>query len=160
MRWTDILIIILQLYFILMNVTVERAYCAAPLVPGDSRFLIADTINFCQQYNPLFQARPEWMVTATCASAYGFLPFYIIIIFAALLNRWRALQLPIAAFVGCKIYALGFYHYMEFTSSMPPAHLVPYFAVEGPYLLSLALLVISLHRSSGKAQVDERAKQK
>jgi hypothetical protein len=130
----------LQLYFMLMNVTVERAYSSAPLVAGDARFLVAETIDFCQKYNPLFLARPDWMVAATRFSAYGFFPFYAMIIRAAISNRWDDVQLPIAAFVGMKAYALGFYHYMEFTSATPPAQLLPYFAVEGPYLLSLALV--------------------
>ena len=136
----DATLVGLQLYFMLMNLTVERAYSSGPLVAGDTRFLVAETIAFCQKYNPLFLARPDWLVAATTFSAYGFCPFYAAIIRAALANRWHELRLPIAAFVGMKVYALAFYHYMEFSSSTPPTQLLPYFAVEGPYLLSLALV--------------------
>ena len=37
--------------------------------------------------------------------------------------------------------AIFFYHYMEFTSDIPPENLIPYFSVEGPYILSMALIV-------------------
>jgi hypothetical protein len=202
-RWVDYVLVILQLYFLLMNVTVERNYCHAPLEAGDTRFLVAETIAFCQQYNPLFLARPQWMVVATCTSAFGFLPFYLLIAFAAVTGRWKTFRLPISIFVGCKINALlfsssslfetvflvihwsdlhdrqrtlvlwpvldnvpvhiarvthsdshefmprspknhRFYHAMEFLSTTPPPALVPYFAVEGPYLVSLALIIAQL----------------
>jgi hypothetical protein len=136
----DATLVGLQLYFMLMNLTVERAYSGGPLVAGDTRFLVAETIAFCQKYNPLFLARPDWLAAATTFSAYGFFPFYAAILRAALANRWHELRLPIAAFVGMKVYALTFYHYMEFSSATPPTQLLPYFAVEGPYLLSLALV--------------------
>ncbi len=35
--WIDSLIVILQLYFVLMNLTVERFYCHGPLLSGDTR---------------------------------------------------------------------------------------------------------------------------
>lgn len=37
-----------------------------------------------------------------------------------------------------KLYALAFYHTMEFTSATPPPALLPYWLPEGPYLLALA----------------------
>jgi hypothetical protein len=36
-----------------------------------------------------------------------------------------------------KLYALAFYHAMEFTSATPPPQLLPYWLPEGPYLLAL-----------------------
>ena len=44
--------------------------------------------------------------------------------------------------------AIGFYHLMEFTSDRPPPNLVPYFATEGPYLLSIGLVLLKLRRST------------
>ena len=41
--------------------------------------------------------------------------------------------------------AIFFYHYMEFMSSTPPENLVPYFSVEGPYILSMALIVYKVY---------------
>lgn len=35
----------LQAYFILMNLTVERFYCHAPLKRGDTRFLVPETLD-------------------------------------------------------------------------------------------------------------------
>ena len=37
---------------------------------------------------------------------------------------------------------------MEFTSDRPPPNLVPYFATEGPYLLSIGLVLLKLRRST------------
>eukprot|EP00966_Prymnesium_polylepis_P169833 3926523-Prymnesium_polylepis.1 len=85
-----------------MNVTVERCYCHDALKPGDARFLMPETLDFAQQHNPLFLSRPRWMQVATCISAYGFLPFYIIIGLAALLDRWASLRVPIMFFIGAK----------------------------------------------------------
>ena len=39
------------------------------------------------------------------------------------------------------MYAIFFYHIMEFISETPPQNLVPYFLAEGPYFISLALLM-------------------
>jgi hypothetical protein len=35
-------------------------------------------------------------------------------------------------------------HTMEFMSATPPQHLVPYFGVEGPYLVSIGLVIYKL----------------
>ena len=113
----DVLIVLLQLYFMLMNLTVERFYCAGPLLAGDTRFLVPETIAFCTDNNPLFLARPEWMVKATCASAYCFLPGYALIVYAAATRGWERMRVPILLFVGAKLYAIAFYHFMEFTSA-------------------------------------------
>ncbi len=40
-----------------------------------------------------------------------------------------------------KMNAIYFYHFMEFTSHMPPDNLVPYFSAEGPYLVSMFLVI-------------------
>lgn len=146
---TDVLIALLMCYFMLMNVTVERSYCHAPITKESSCFLCLQTWAFCEANNRLFNERPEWMVMATCFSAYGFLPFYFIIAFAALTGAWRTCRLPILLFVGAKIYALFFYHTMEFLSHVPPQNLVPYFGVEGPYLVSAALVVRKVLRAGG-----------
>mmetsp|Transcript_57954 Transcript_57954/g.154167 ORF Transcript_57954/g.154167 Transcript_57954/m.154167 type:complete len:143 (-) Transcript_57954:97-525(-) len=136
----------------LMNVTVERCYCHDALKPGDARFLMPETLDFAQQHNPLFLSRPRWMQVATCISAYGFLPFYIIIGLAALLDRWASLRVPIMFFIGAKGYAIGFYHLMEFTSETPPPNLVPYFATELPYILSIVLVLMQLAKAGAAAQ--------
>lgn len=39
-----------------------------------------------------------------------------------------------------QFYAITFYHVMEYTSDTPPPDPLPYWATEGPFLLSLALL--------------------
>ena len=101
-RFVDVVLIICQLYFMLMNVTVERCYCHGPLTAGDTRFLMPETLDFAQQHNPLFLSRPRWMQMATCISAYGFLPFYFIILLAALLDRWATFKIPVLLFIGAK----------------------------------------------------------
>lgn len=40
--------------------------------------------------------------------------------------------------------AIFFYHYMEFSSEMPPENLVAYFSVEGPYILSMLMVVLKV----------------
>ena len=143
MRRIDMLIVALQAYFVLMNVTVERCYCHHTVgeCVAQGSFLAAETQEFCTKYNPLFLARPEWMRIATCMSAYGFAPFYVIIGCAAIFDKWLTLKMPICFFVGAKLYALLFYHSSEFLSATPPQNLVPYFGVEGPYLVSIALVL-------------------
>lgn len=129
----DFTLALLQAYFLLMNFTVEHSYCAAPL---DSGFLHRETIDFCSQHNKLFLDRPKWMVTATCASAYGLSSLYIFLLINILTGWWFVRKSPfgqllIASLIGAKVYAILFYHYMEFTSSTPPENLLPYFSVEG-----------------------------
>jgi hypothetical protein len=156
---SNILIFLLQCYFILMNVTVERYYCHSELTKDDTRFLVPETVAFCRQYNPLFLGRPKWMKTATCVSAYGFCPFYTLIAIAAITNAWAKLRIPIVLFIGAKLYAIMFYHLMEFTSRTPPQHLGPYFAVEGPYLVSIALVLFKtlIHESNPTTEKDKDA---
>ena len=146
-RAIDSVLVVFMCYFVLMNVTVERCYCHAPLTATDKRFLMPETWDFVNQHNPLFLARPFYMQMATCISAYGFLPFYIIIAIAAVYNRWAALSTPIVLFIGAKAYAIGFYHLMEFTSETPPPNLMPYFAAELPYIISIGLVLMQLWRA-------------
>ena len=139
MKLLNILIVVLQAYFLLMNATVERYYCHSELVATDNRFLVAETVAFSEQHNPLFLSRPEWLRIATCMSAYGLCWGYLLVAFSALTNSWRAMSIPllIILFVGIKTNAVGFYHVMEFMSDMPPQNPIPYFGVEGPYIVSI-----------------------
>ena len=139
----DLLLLALMAYFLTMNLTVERCYCSMTVedCAANGWPLAQETLTFCQSYNPLFLARPEWMRVATWWSAYVFACGYAMIAVTALLNLWRRLTIPIALFLGMKLNALGFYHLMEFTSATPPPALVPYFGVEGPYLVSIALIL-------------------
>ena len=109
-----------------------------------------ETYDFSVKYNPLFLQRPEWLKLATCFSAYGFLLGYLLIAYAAATGGWRRLRAPIALFLGAKLYALAFYHFMEFTSATPPPHPAAYFAVEGPYLVSIALVLMRVSGSASK----------
>ena len=90
------------------------------------------------------------MRLATCFSAYGFLPFYAIIALACLTDGWKEkrFRVPILLFLGAKLNALLFYHAMEFLSHAPPQNLVAYFGVEGPYLVSIALVLNKIAASS------------
>ncbi|KAJ1624416.1 hypothetical protein T492DRAFT_911776 [Pavlovales sp. CCMP2436] len=90
----ELILAALQLYFMLMNLTVERFYCHTPLLRGDARFLVPETLAFCEKYNPLFLLRPEWMRVATCVSAYVFSPFYALILLGTLtgsLHRFKSI---------------------------------------------------------------------
>jgi hypothetical protein len=93
------------------------------------------------------------MVQATCISAYFLILGYLLTLFAVLSNGWskRVIKIPLLLFIGCKLNAIGFYHLMEFTSSTPPPNLVAYFSVEGPYLVSMFLVVLKIWTNSASA---------
>lgn len=144
MAASDILLILLLVYFLLMNATVERYYCheGGPFQDGDKRFLVAETVDFSVKYNPLFLSRPEWIVKATCVSAYGLSAGYLFVLLVTLTGAWRQCRTVVLLFLGMKLYAIGFYHLMEFTAEdekLRPGHLIPYFGVEGPYVLSMII---------------------
>ena len=82
------LIVTLMAYFVLMSLTVERAYCNAPLEPSSTVPFVPEAVAFCAKANPLFLQRPEWLRLATCFSAYGLCPFYLLIGATALLEAW------------------------------------------------------------------------
>jgi hypothetical protein len=142
-----IVLALLQVYFLVMTFTVERVYCNEKLSPGDTRFLIQDTISFCELNNRLFLQRPDWMVSATCISSYLFPLGYGLTLFLTVTNSWRKFAVPTLLFVGAKMNAIGFYHYMEFTSSLPPQNLFAYFSVELPYIISMLLIIVNVSNS-------------
>ena len=113
------------------------------LTEDDDRFLVKETLEFCKENNPYFLAKPEWLRVATCVSAFVLCIGYSFIIFCAYFDSWNSpiVVVPCLLFVGLKTYAIYFYHLMEFTSTMPPQNLVPYFAAEGPYIVSLVLVL-------------------
>ena len=143
-------LIALQLYFLLMTFTVERVYCHEKIVEGDTRFLVQETVSFCQNNNKLFLDRPEWMVKATCIHSYLFSIGYLLTIAIALSNSFKKFAVPLLLFVGAKMNAICFYHYMEFTSKTPPQNLVPYLSVELPYVFSMLLIVYNVHKNLNK----------
>jgi hypothetical protein len=156
---TDMLLSLLLVYFLLMNVTVERFYCHGKLVHGDSRFLVKETIDFCRDNNPLFLQRPEWLAKATCLSAYVLSLGYLFLLYVVSSNGWKKFAVPLLLFLGAKAYAIGFYHLMEFTSDLPPKNLIPYFSVEGPYILSMAIVLSKVvYALNGKEGVVKKEK--
>ena len=142
----------LQVYFLLMNFTVERFYCHSEFKRGDTRFLVQETIDFCSKNNRLFLQRPLWMVNATCISAYVLSVGYLFILYVIWTRGWRRFAIPLLLFIGGKLNAIGFYHLMEFTSEIPPENLLAYFSVEGPYLVSMALILWRVASVLGAAE--------
>ena len=49
------------------------------------------------------------------------------------------------------MYGVAFYHFMEFTSSTPPPNLLPYFAAEGPYAVSVQMVLLKVAYSAPPA---------
>jgi len=141
-------IAILQVLFLVMSATVEVEYCAGPLDPESTTLFVKDTVDFGLAYNPLFHARPEWLVKATCGHAYIMWIFYSTVFYVAITDGWTRSKLltrvVLPIFLGAKVYAIFFYHYMEFTSETPPTNVVVYFAAEGAYLVSMALVLYKL----------------
>lgn len=140
-----VMLSILQLYFIMFTFTVERSYCAAPLTEDNTGFLMRETYDFCQIYNPYFLNRPEWLRQATCVHSHLFWILYMSI----LVGLWfdsvgAALRDFYLLGLGAKLYCLSFYHYMVFTSDLPPPNPVVYFCAEGPYLVSIAALLYKI----------------
>lgn len=164
MSLINIVLILLQCYFLLMNVTVENTYCLTDFT-DTSAFLVQETIDFCVENNRYFLTRPEWLVMATCVSSYGLAVGYLFTLWVALRNHWHKsyVVVPCLLFVGAKMYAIGFYHLMEFTSDTPPTNLVPYFAAEGPYVVSMLLIVYKIAQSLGQpdaAAAEQQAKKR
>ena len=91
---------------------------AAPLDPESKTLFVKDTIDFSIKYNPLFHARPEWLVKATCISAYAFWIVYAAIFFVSYFDAWGKSSLLTRVFIpvgiGIKLNAIFFYHFMEF----------------------------------------------
>ena len=145
-----------------MSLTVERSYCDRPLVDKDPGFLMQQTYDFSVENNRLFLQRPEWLQKATCLHCWFFPYYYAAVLVTTLLDLWhvRPLQMIFLLFVGAKLYALGFYHYMEFTSEIPPQHLVPYFATEGPYLVAIGMVLYNIYTAGNGGDNSSSGKKK
>eukprot|EP00537_Pseudo-nitzschia_pungens_P000069 CAMPEP_0172370324 /NCGR_PEP_ID=MMETSP1060-20121228/37088_1 /TAXON_ID=37318 /ORGANISM="Pseudo-nitzschia pungens, Strain cf. cingulata" /LENGTH=165 /DNA_ID=CAMNT_0013095535 /DNA_START=202 /DNA_END=699 /DNA_ORIENTATION=- len=145
----------LQVLFVFISFTAEMEYCRAPLDPSSPIPMVKQTYDFGVTYNPMFHARPDWLVNATCIHAYVFWIFYSLIFYLAATDGWAGQKTPawlrrvvVPMFLGCKVNAILFYHYMEFTSDMPPPNLVVYFGSEGGYLVSMVLVSYKLVTAS------------
>lgn len=136
---------LLQLYFLMFSFTVERSYCAAPLTAESTNILVKESYDFCQQYNPYFLSRPEWLRRATCFHGHYFFLFYGLILIGLWHEPiWQFLRPYYLLGLGAKLYMLLFYHAMVFTSNLPPPNPLIYFAVEGPYLVSISAILYKL----------------
>lgn len=127
-----------------MCATVENTYCNAELTEESTGFLIPESYEFCTTNNPYFLERPEWLRQATCVHKNIFWMFYLLIFVTTLQDKWFVCQLPLSLSLGAKLYAIFFYHLMEFTSHAPPPNPVVYFASEGPYLVSMSMVAYKL----------------
>ena len=146
----NIIIAGLQVFFVIMNFTVEQEYCRGPLDPNSSVPFVKESVDFTLEHNPLFVERPEWLVKATCLHGYFFWILYAVIFYLAVTDGWykasntMLTRLFVPVFVGAKLNAIFFYHYMEFTSHAPPPNLLPYFSAEGGYIVSIGLVLYKL----------------
>ena len=124
----------------------ERPYCLRPLDPNDPSFLLRTTYEFSVKHNRLFLQRPEWIWKACCISAHIFPLNYCAVILVTITDSWRVgwIQTLLLIFTGIKLYAFGFSYYMQFTSDIPPENLIPYWATEGPYLVSMIMVLINI----------------
>lgn len=102
-------LVMLYGYFIFSCVFIESKYCfgSGPMDKNDTRFMMRETFDFSEKYNPLFLLRPDWLRLATCFSAFGMLPFHFILFLSFIFgfNRVR----PFAfVFAGVKLYVRSF----------------------------------------------------
>lgn len=152
--WPKILLCALQIYFLVVAFCIERAYCQRPLTPDDPGLLMATTYEFSVLHNRLFLQRPEWLRSAVCISAIFFPLNYLAVLVTTIADAWHNtyLQAFLLIFTGVKIYALGFYHWMEFNSDIPPENLLPYWATEGPYLVSMTMVLINIWNATKRTK--------
>jgi hypothetical protein len=162
LNMSDYVLVLLFSYFILMNVTVERFYCDGSVaMDKDTRFLMPETYAFCSQHNKLFLSRPEWMIRATCVSAWVFLCGYLFMMYTTVTGAWKRNALPVTLFIGAKAYGIFFYHYMEFSHpTLAPAadSLVPYFSVEGPYIVAMGIVLFKVATALNESGASSKAK--
>eukprot|EP00241_Pyramimonas_parkeae_P021005 CAMPEP_0114312464 /NCGR_PEP_ID=MMETSP0059-20121206/20456_1 /TAXON_ID=36894 /ORGANISM="Pyramimonas parkeae, Strain CCMP726" /LENGTH=119 /DNA_ID=CAMNT_0001436875 /DNA_START=252 /DNA_END=611 /DNA_ORIENTATION=- len=104
-----------------------------------------ETYAFAKDHNPYFLSGPRWLRVATCGSAYCFSCGYLMMAVGYLLGV-NSIRVPTIMFIGAKVYALAFYHVMEFSSDLPPPNLAPYLATELPYLVSIALVLYRMRK--------------
>ena len=145
-RPLDIVVLVLYSYFLFSCFFIERHYCAAPLDPNDSDWLLRETYEYSEKFNPLFLARPEWLRVATCMSAYMLSVGYIVGI-VAILGALDILRIPLLMFCSFKLNALTLYYWIEFFGSMPVPDLGMFLAPEGPYLIALAIVLFRMRSS-------------
>jgi hypothetical protein len=89
----------------------------------------------------------QWPYILYIYAFYLLVDRYFLIMVLTITNTWRRFAIPLLLFIGAKMNAIFFYHYMEFTSATPPENLVAYFTVEGPYILSMILVVLKVNIS-------------
>ena len=148
-RYLDLLVVVLNAFFIFSCVAVERVYCLSPInplaEPVSGAFMMAETAAFAKDCNPLFLARPAWLRFATCISAFCFAPCYLafMVAFGMGDGALRAIRTPALCFLTVKVYALVSYHGLVFFGgeASPPAGAAAaqYWSAEAPYLLGLSL---------------------
>jgi hypothetical protein len=146
-----ITILLLYTYFATLHMTVERNYCYETVEQsaGRNTFLSRETLDFAKVANPTFADRPEWLRVATCMSAYGFLVGGAVTTVTILFEISMLVKL-VVLYMGAKLYALLFYHGMEFLSvgatAPPREYLLHYWAAEGPYFVFIILVLFRLLR--------------
>eukprot|EP00592_Proboscia_alata_P002528 CAMPEP_0194384880 /NCGR_PEP_ID=MMETSP0174-20130528/76728_1 /TAXON_ID=216777 /ORGANISM="Proboscia alata, Strain PI-D3" /LENGTH=127 /DNA_ID=CAMNT_0039172459 /DNA_START=201 /DNA_END=584 /DNA_ORIENTATION=+ len=121
--------------------------------------LMKETYDFVIANNPYFLERPSWLMYATCVHSYVFWIFYTMVFVATAAgdnSYWYRYRFQLTLFLGAELYAILFYHLMEFTSNTPPPNLVPYFESEGPYLL--AMLMVGYKLVTSREEVEEKPK--
>jgi len=103
----------------------------------------------------LFLLRPEWLRVATCFSAYGLLLGNMAVAASAAsgFTRYRGV---VTLYIGAKVYALIFYHWLEYTSATPPEDHMAYWSAESPYLVAMGLVCWRLATTGGRAATEAK----
>merc|ERR1711934_26067 len=156
-RPVDILIILLYGYFLFSCIFIERPYCAAPLDPDDSNWILKATYEFSEKYNPLFLSRPEWLQAATCISAYILSIGYVFAV-ATFLMGLDFMRIPILMFCSFAEYIFLLYFLLEFYGSIPAPNIWMFLATEGAYYVGLSLSIFRL-RTPHHFSVDKKKTQ-
>ncbi|MDQ1587232.1 MAG: hypothetical protein QOJ77_397 [Microbacteriaceae bacterium] len=113
-----------------------------------SNFFVNSNWWYAHDADPLFMHPPVWMRIVTGLSAFVYLPFYVLLVFA-LVKGWNWIQLPavvyatmIAAITGILVFGVEFFGEPQWVTPNPAKFL----AFNLPYVLVPLLLLIRMRK--------------
>ncbi|MDQ1583384.1 MAG: hypothetical protein QOF36_1438 [Microbacteriaceae bacterium] len=113
-----------------------------------SNFFVNSNWWYAHDTDPLFMTPPVWMRIVTGLSAFGYMPFYVLLVIA-LVRGWNWIQLPaviyatmIAAITGIVVFGVEFFGEPQWVTPNPAKFL----AFNLPYVLVPLLLLLRMRK--------------
>lgn len=113
-----------------------------------SNFFVNSNYWYAHDADPLFMHPPAWMRIVTGLSAFGYMPFYVVLV-CALLRGYNWIQLPsviyatmIASITGIIVFGVEFFGEPQWRTGNPAKFL----AFNLPYVLVPLLLLVRMRR--------------